>query len=423
MPTPVKPPRLWLRPARRDKGRVTREATWLILDRGQHIATGCAAGETIGAEQALADYIATKHSASRKARDIEAIDVSDVLSIYLDDVLPRIADAKKLLARMGRLSKFFGGKMLSDVTGATCRAYVEKRGSEAGARRELEDMRAAIEHHASEGLHREIVRVALPPKAPSRTRWLTRAEAAGLLWTCWRQREVQSGVPNEKRPLRHIARFILIALYTGTRAGAVASASPHAEEGRSWVDLERGVFHRLAIGKRETNKRQPPVRLPARLLAHLRRWARIDPDLQHFVEWHGKPVQSIKTGFGTAVRLAGLGGKVSPHTFRHTAATWLMQQGIDTWEAAGFLGMSEATLRRVYGHHHPDFQSAAANAIGYRRRESLAEPLARTEGPEAETKGSVGGPGWTRTSNQIVMSDRPSLRNRGRSTKTGTNGQ
>jgi integrase len=36
---------------------------------------------------------------------------------------------------------------------------------------------------------------------------------------------------------------------------------------------------------------------------------------------------------------------------RHTAATWLMQAGVDRWEAAGFLGMSVEMLDRVYGHH------------------------------------------------------------------------
>jgi hypothetical protein len=36
------------------------------------------------------------------------------------------------------------------------------------------------------------------------------------------------------------------------------------------------------------------------------------------------------------------------------------------WEAAGFLGMSEKTLRETYGHHHPDFLRGAANAIGTR---------------------------------------------------------
>lgn len=37
-----------------------------------------------------------------------------------------------------------------------------------------------------------------------------------------------------------------------------------------------------------------------------------------------------------------------------------MQAGIDPWEAAGALGMSLEMLQRTYGHHHPDFQSRAA---------------------------------------------------------------
>ena len=75
-----------------------------------------------------------------------------------------------------------------------------------------------------------------------------------------------------KRPLRHLARFILIGLYTGTRAAAIASASPVAQQGRSFIDLDRGIYYRLAQGMQATNKRQPPVPLPPRLLAHLRRW-------------------------------------------------------------------------------------------------------------------------------------------------------
>jgi hypothetical protein len=54
-------------------------------------------------------------------------------------------------------------------------------------------------------------------------------------------------VNTSRRPLRHIARFILIGLYTSTRAGAIASASPYAEPGRSQVDLERGSFYRKPI--------------------------------------------------------------------------------------------------------------------------------------------------------------------------------
>jgi hypothetical protein len=40
-----------------------------------------------------------------------------------------------------------------------------------------------------------------------------------------------------------------------------------------------------------------------------------------------------------------------------------MQQGIDKWQASGFLAMTEETLERVYGHHHPDYLREAAEAL------------------------------------------------------------
>ena len=134
------------------------------------------------AQQALADYIANKYRPTRKARDIEQIDIADVLSIYLDDCGDDQADRKKFEGRISRLNSFWGGRMLSDVSTATCKEYVKVRGNTGGARRDLEDLRAAIGHHASENLHRAIVNVWLPPKGAPRDRWLTRSEAARLLW-------------------------------------------------------------------------------------------------------------------------------------------------------------------------------------------------------------------------------------------------
>jgi hypothetical protein len=43
-----------------------------------------------------------------------------------------------------------------------------------------------------------------------------------------------------------------------------------------------------------------------------------------------------------------------------------MQRGTPIWETAGYLSMSEKMLRDVYGHHHSDFQKAAAENIGSR---------------------------------------------------------
>jgi hypothetical protein len=169
--------------------------------------------------------------------------------------------------------------MLAAVDSHECGEYDRHRGNKGGSRREIEALRAAINHHANQGFHRGIVRVSLPPKGEPRDRWLTRGKAAALM-ICWRYPEKQTvhlgrskGRPvfTTKRPLRHIARFILIGIYTGVRASAIATASPYAEYGRSFVDLERGIFYRKQIGKRAIKKRQTPAPVPPRLLAHMRR--------------------------------------------------------------------------------------------------------------------------------------------------------
>ena len=143
------------------------------------------------------------------------------------------------------------------------------------ARRELEDLRAAINHHRREGLCSEIVSVALPPRTEARERWLTRSEAAQMLWAAWRAKQVMRNKDTRRAVGRHVARFILVGLYTGTRSSAICGAALMPTIGRGHIDLEQGLFYRRAIGRRQTKKRQPPVKLPTRLLAHLRRWERL----------------------------------------------------------------------------------------------------------------------------------------------------
>ena len=126
--------------------------------------------------------------------------------------------------------------------------------------------------------------------------------------------------------------------------------------------LNGAYFIGAREGAHETKKRQPPVRLPKRLLAHLRRWERLGIAKRAVVEWNGKPIRSVRKGFAAAVRAAGLNDTVTPHVLRHTAATWVMQNGADLWEAAGFLGMT-VELLQGYGHHHPDYQREAAEAV------------------------------------------------------------
>ena len=394
MPRPAKGPRLYLVPARRDAaGRTTRAARWVIRDGAKMHPTGCSEGDVAGAHQALADYLRAAHRPTRSQRGLDEISLADVISIYAVDHVAHHPDKARIAKRLDRVLAWWGGKTLAQVTGATCRAYVASRPSPGGARRDLQDLSAAIGHHHREGYHRELVKVALPKKGEARERWLSRSEVARLVWTAWRAREGDRPDTDGKRAnagntttgrqtMRHLARFVLLAYSTASRPGAALTASWEAAAGRSYLDLDRGVFYRLREGAQQTNKRQPPVRLPPSILAHLRRWRRMASEARaeaeraglpaegghYVVEWRGEPVARVKVGFANAVALAGLGEGVSPHTLRHSAVTHLMQQGVPTWEVAGFSGMGEAVLRRHYAHHHPDHMGEAVAAMSGRQK-------------------------------------------------------
>lgn len=290
------------------------------------------------------------------------------------------------------------------MNGANCRAYVdyrtvqpwksakpEKTGraprivTAAAARRELEDLRAAINHHRREGLCSEIVSVVLPDRGSARERWLTRSEAARLLWAAWRAKQVMRGKDTRRAVGRHVARFILVGLYTGTRSSAICGAALMPTVGRGHVDLDQGAFYRRAIGRRQTKKRQPPVKLPPRLLAHMRRWKRRGLS-RRAVEWNGEAVKSVRKSFEAAVRAAGLGADVTPHILRHHLRDLADAEDVNLWDAAGFLGMTVQQLEQDYGHHHPDYQEEAVAALGgqHGARNNLRKAAAKRQKLDGE---------------------------------------
>src|SRR6266542_1035955 len=356
MPPRPKPPRLWHRPAGRD-----RQAAWFILDRdarNRRLQVSLGTGDRSEAEQALAHYLADKHqqqTSLSSVRDPSRIRIADVLTIYARDVVPRHSSPVASKHRLLRILDFFGGMMLGDVNGQVCRRYTERQNTDSVARRDLEELKAAISHHRREGLHDRIISVWLPPQRPARERFLTRDEAARLLMTAW------------PRPgCKHIARFILVALYSGRRTSVVCGASFQREPGRSFVDLRRGLLlppERVRQGK----KRNPPIPLPDRLLAHLRRWHTKNGQ-RYAVEWNGhQPIKRIRV-FGEVARAAGLDEHVIAHTLRHTAASWLMMAGVNAFEASKYLGMSVRILEQVYGHLRPEQMQDVKAAFSRPRR-------------------------------------------------------
>jgi integrase len=105
------------------------------------------------------------------------------------------------------------------------------------------------------------------------------------------------------------------------------------------------------------------IRMPPRFLAHVRRWKRRQLANAFLIEWQGEPVKRLNKAFRSVRRAAGLGPDVTPHTLRHTAITWQAQLGVPPHEICGFFGITMEMFERVYGHHHPDYQQNAVNAL------------------------------------------------------------
>jgi len=434
MPRRSKGPRLYLRQGRVHRSGRILPAIWYIRDGAVEVSTGCGADELSGPDGAaskLAAYIVGK-LATRAAQPVEGdsehrrsdpaqVLIAEAVAHYLHGrwgaVSPGAGDgegatapvstaAANAASSLKTILQWWGDKTIADVRRSSCRAYVEHRcrqpikafaaGAEAvrfvtaqGARRELENLSAAIgywddEHHLA---HRP--KVVLPEKPESPREALTRAEAARLLMAARGYRLTgerhKSGRPKWQR-LRdsgpanraHLKRFILVGLYTGTRPGVIPRLLWEESPVQAWADLEAGTIYRRGRRERDhATKRRPLVKIPPRLLAHLRRWKRLDakrmaarareelPTTNAIIHHGGQPLAGrIRRAFAGAVADAGLAKAVTPHWLRHTAATWLMEGGCDLWEAAGYLGMTTKTLEDNYGHHRADHQSGALKAIG-----------------------------------------------------------
>lgn len=326
MPRRSSGPKLWF-----DKAR----ETWTIIDGRKRSRTGLNADETARAEEALGDYIAAKHT----IRDGPNPLLSDVLSAYSDEKLAGKVSEAHILYDIAHLNKWWGTKCVSDINSNNCKAYARHRKAGASSRRELAFLGAAVKHwHAEHGPLRSIPVVVLPPAPAGRSHWMTREQAAVFLW--------------HARKTPHLARFFIIGWYTGTRRSKIC--------GLRWsmVDFKTKIMQRRPQGEMESrNKKAPPVRMGKRLMAHLKRWRRMDGKKAEFViTYQGKQVKNPTRAWAETRARAKLPAYITPHILRHTRATNMMQQRKDPWEASKALGMSLEMLTKVYGHHHPDWQ-------------------------------------------------------------------
>lgn len=329
MPRRAKGARLYLDPDRKE---------WIIRDGTYFGRTGCPESKSEWAEKLLAQYIAKKYQPEPSSEPL----IADVLLYYKRNRVPETRSSKNIEYTIASLEQWWGDKTAADIFTENCKTYARTKSGPA-ARRDLETLRAAANlWHKEKSKFNSMPVFWMPPKAEARERWLTRPEARRL-------RRAAMVYP-------HLYRFIVIGLLSGSRTAAILSLQ------WDWIDFEARTMRRRAPGTAEDpQKRTPAFRMGRALTRILTIWKRRDEALgiPWVIHYNGQPVKRLQRTWRAACKTAKLKG-VSPHTMRHTRATWLMQRGVGEWEAGGHLGMSPETLRRVYGKHHPDFQKNAA---------------------------------------------------------------
>jgi integrase len=232
--------------------------------------------------------------------------VAEALSIYGLKRAPELPSASRIGFAMIRLIEWWGDRTVDIVNPESCSAYTKYRlgmGVTPGSvALDLSLLRAAMNHRVKNGHLTLGPFIQLPPRQPARNRWLTRSEAARLLNASRRFNSHQ------------LSLFILIALYTGARRGAIL--------GFRWdqVDFERGRINFNEPGRPITTKRRPIIQIPRQLLWFLRA-ARRKADSPWVISYRGGRIADIRNSFEEARARAGIGRDVTAHTLRHTCGT------------------------------------------------------------------------------------------------------
>ncbi|WP_406679226.1 site-specific integrase [Rhodovulum sulfidophilum] len=155
----------------------------------------------------------------------------------------------------------------------------------------------------------------------------------------------------------HIKLAMLLMLTTAGRSGAILELT--------WdrVDFASRTI-RLAANDLGPRKGRATVPINDTLMAALQDAQRAAVS-DFVVEWGGRPVRSIKTGFNAAVARAGI-DHCTPHDLRRTAGRFMAEAGVPIEEIAEYLGHTNPNITRsTYARFSPEHLRRAAGSLEF----------------------------------------------------------
>lgn len=289
--------------------------------------------------------------------------VGDIWKAYVAD---REKDGKLVATfryNWKALAPRFAAMQVVDINNDVCRDYAQMRLDAGrtimckGAPKRLEigvgtiwteltRLRTALNWAAKQHIIAKAPPVWVPRKPDPKDRVLTPDEFIALLNGC---------------TTPHLRRFVILAITTGARSEAICQLR--------WdqVDFALGVIdfrERPQINPLTKRARKGRAKAPMTAEARAELLDAYEGHLtDHVIEWDGAPVKKIRKAFQAAVDRAGLKG-VTPHTLRHTVATWLDEGGIPMERISKLLGHRDvATTRLIYSKPSVDTLRPAGELI------------------------------------------------------------
>jgi integrase/recombinase XerD len=172
------------------------------------------------------------------------------------------------------------------------------------------------------------------PRPRSLPRALTRAEAATLAREAWRTCVAPA------HPAQPTALAVLLLLSVGLRVGELVRLRA------SDFDPVGGGLHVCGKGRRERRVFIVDPRLRARL-AVLASGSGDSPLFSPARPWS---TQMFRQHLRAFARQAGIARRVTPHMLRHTAATLLLEDGVDLLFLQRLLGHESISTTALYAH-------------------------------------------------------------------------
>ena len=258
------------------------------------------------------------------------------------------------LASAARLQEHFTGLVVADVTPQQVSDYKRKRRGDgvkdATIAKELLLLSAAVRYANTEwgwGVPNPTTG-RVPQSAKRAPRWLTEEEAQAL---------IEAARSRKRAP--HMQDFVELGLSTGMRRDEMLRLD--------WRRVDFGP--RLVYFDTHDQKGQRPGSIPIgdwalsvlkRRQAFRDQWCPRSPWV--FCNRRGERIESIKTGFRATVAQAGL-ERVTPHTLRHTFASWLVQKGVALREVMDLCRHEDIRTTLRYAHLAPHSSRQSLTAI------------------------------------------------------------